>query len=142
MFALALNNYQVAMVFLSVVAVVALIGWLLRKDDQIERRRKMAADASKVLAEEGYEQVAEACNCYAVGDYSGFLGTIREIVRQLLNPETRLLLLRKPFRKQFVRAMEDAEERSWVLKQTAVSQAAKKTEASQELRAPKVVADA
>ena len=98
---------------------VYVVGLLFRVDDKIERRRKMAADAAKVLAEEGFELSAEACNQYAIGDYSGFVGTLRELVRQLLNPETRLALLRKPFRKQLVSALKDEEERTWVLKTIA-----------------------
>ena len=118
-FALILSPLQITCVVLAVIAVAAVVGLLFRVDDKIERRRKMAADAAKVLAEEGFELSAEACNQYAIGDYSGFVGTLRELVRQLLNPETRLALLRKPFRKQLVSALKDEEERTWVLKTIA-----------------------
>lgn len=135
--ALVLGGKEIAIVVLAVVAAVALVRLFFRVDDRIEARRKQAADLAAVLKEEGYDQCADVAAAYSIGDYTGFAGDIRRLVVQLLNSETRLALLRRPFYKQLSRALLDAEDYPKVLKLVQERQAAVKAEAGRALAAQK-----
>ncbi|HUU23461.1 MAG TPA: hypothetical protein VM389_13095 [Phycisphaerae bacterium] len=142
LFGLILSPIQIAVVVLAVIAVVAVIMLLSIGVERVRTRRKLATDAAKVLMEEGFEMCAEACSQYGVGDYPSFFGTLRELVRQLLNPETRVMLLRKPFRKQLVAALDRDEDREWVLKTVTDWTATQNFKAARDAVAKKAVAAA
>ena len=122
--ALALSGLQITCVVLAVIAVVAVISLLFRIDDKVEKRRKMAGDLAGVLKEEGYDHCAEVATAYSVGDYSGFFQGLRHLVQELLNPNTRMALLAKPFLKQFENALKDPEKRADLRKKLDAAEAA------------------
>ena len=119
--ALSLAPKDIVIVVLAVIAVVAVVGLFYRIDTKIEDRRKTVAQLSKVLMDEGFERASKICDNYVVGDYDGFLAELRALVQDLLDKETRLDVLRKPFEKQLAGALKDPERREKVLKALAAA---------------------
>ena len=66
---------------LAVCVVYALIAWLLKKDDQIEKRRKVAIELAAKLSEVGLVKLPRVLVAYAVGDYSGLYFEIKSFAR-------------------------------------------------------------
>jgi hypothetical protein len=125
LFALVLNPLQIACVVLAVLVIALGVPYLFRIDDKVEQRRKMAGDLAGVLREEGFDQCSNVATCYSVGDYSGFFQGLRHLVQQLLNPETRTVLLAKPFEKQLSNALKDPEKLLALKKRVDAALAAK-----------------
>ena len=134
MFALVLSSMQIAVVVLAAIAVVAIFRLFFRVDDKIEARREAAIETGKVAAELGFEMCSQVCNKYAIGDYSGFIGTLKVLVQQLLNPETRMTLLCKPFYKLLAHMLKDNVEREKILAIVEEAVTAAKSQASKTLK--------
>lgn len=124
--ALSLTTEQVVIVILACIAGAAIVGLLKRVDNRIEARRLASADLAGVLVEEGYDRVADLARKYSVGDYDGFAHALKALVAELLNKETRMALLVKPFEKQLANALKDPERREKIRRAIELAMAAEK----------------
>ena len=118
---------------LNVLVVPALIGvacyfaakYLLRKDDEIERRREAAIDLAASLKNYGLTFTADMVKKYAVGDYSGMAHIVGDMVRIMAKGEDAVLKeLDAAFRRILEAKMASDEGRAFVT--VALQEAEKK----------------
>lgn len=91
--------YYVVIV-LAVIAIVALIGWLFRKDDAIEERRRNMMKLYGRLQELGLDEFAAAAQAYVIGDYSNLYREAHQLLHTLLDPAKADAMLAKHFYSQ------------------------------------------
>jgi hypothetical protein len=108
---LGMDGYQIAVIVLSIIVVVGLVKMFWRVDDKVEARRNRAADLAVVLVEEGYVESAKPLQAYSIGDISGAWNGLKALQDRLIDKETRLDVLRKPFRVQLGKAVLDPDRR-------------------------------
>jgi len=85
---------------LAVVAVVATISWVFRKDDVIEERRRNMLKLYSRLQELGLERLAGFAQAYIVGDYSGLYKEAHNLMHDIMDPVKADELLAKVFYNQ------------------------------------------
>jgi len=73
-------------VIVGVAAVVAtvVVLWLYNRR---ERRRKHALELARLMSQWGLSWFAEAYECYAVGDYSGLVWMVKEVISAVRTDE-------------------------------------------------------
>lgn len=130
-FALSLASKDVVLIVLAAVAVVALVGWLFRKDTAIEMRRREAIQLTAELRALGLERLAGFAECYAVGDYSGLYGEAKQLARELSDHDKALSLLRSSFFKQLPERLKRDADREEILRIVAAFQAERTAEPKQ-----------
>lgn len=119
-----------AIVVLAIIAVVAIVKDLFRVDDRVEKRRRMAADAAKVMELWGLTDGAEVARCYSVGDYSGFAAGFAELVKRASQPESAAAMIRGAFRKMLVHVLKDPDELAYLRAELAKVDAAEAAKAA------------
>lgn len=92
------------------------VGFLVRKDTGVEERRRRMIDLAGEMKKLGLEQLAEAFTSYAVGDYSGVVGDVKTLVKQMANPTQALALLADVFYKQLPQRLALDGDRDRILK--------------------------
>ena len=109
---------------LAAIAIVAIIGWLFRKDDAIEERRSNMIKLYAQLHELGLERLAGFAKAYIVGDYSGLYRAAKELFEDIMDPNKADLMLSKAFYSQLAKKINDPIER---IKITSIMDGAKAT---------------
>jgi len=83
---MTLLEVMLTCVLLAVASYVA-VGWLFKKDTEIEDRRRGAARLAAVLSNLGLKKTPEFLIDYSVGDYSGMAAKITELAKLFLEGE-------------------------------------------------------
>jgi len=79
--------WEVATLVACVLGVVLVVKLAFKKDDEIEDRRRLAQQAAAELRKIHDDVLAGLLEDYAIGDYSGVVKRIREIIGTLLKPD-------------------------------------------------------
>jgi hypothetical protein len=91
-------------------------------DTKVENLRRSMAVFSRWLSEDfGLELLAKFFECWSVGDKSGMIAVGCELVRIVIDPARRRLVLLESFDKMVQRAKEDPERRARLFKQCGVA---------------------
>lgn len=93
-------NPNYIIIILSAIAVVAIIGWLFRKDDAIEERRQNMLKLYARLQELGLDEFATAAQAYVIGDYSNLYREAHTLLHTLIDPAKADAMLAKHFYSQ------------------------------------------
>jgi len=100
-----------ALIVLAVITAVALVGWLFRKDDKIEGRRKEAVKIAQFLREQvGLEIMPRFFTDYAVGDYSGMWAEAKSALSVLDSPDLRDATIRRSLDTMLKQRLNDPQE--------------------------------
>jgi len=106
-FAIVLTPLWIAVIVLSALCAALLASWLFKKDDAIERRREEAIEAAAELKKFGWDQLADVLIKYAIGDYSGLLGEIRALRKQIMDSDKARALVGNAIVKGLPEVMKD-----------------------------------
>jgi len=102
-----LTPINLAIILLTVIAIVAVIGWLFRKDDAIEDRRRRMLILYARLRELGLDDFAGAAEAYVIGDYSGLYAKGQLLLEVLMDPVKADAMLAKHFYLQLASRVKD-----------------------------------
>ena len=111
-----------------VVLAVFVGGFLFRKDEAIEDKRRKAIDVANELRSQGLKHVPDLLVDYAVGDYSGMLTRIKSW-SQLMGDDDQRKAFFAQFRKtQISKMLESESDRAHLMAQVDAWKAVKKSE--------------
>jgi hypothetical protein len=97
---IAIPTIYYVVIILAAISVVAVIGWLFRKDDAIEERRRNMMKLFGRLQELGLDEFAAAAQAYVIGDYSNLYREAHQLLHTLLDPAKADAMLAKHFYNQ------------------------------------------
>lgn len=93
------------------------VGWLVRKDTGVEERRRRMIELAGHMRKLGLEQLADAFEGYAVGDYSGVYADAKSLVKRMADPTQALELLGRVFYNQLPQRLAQDGDRDRILKE-------------------------
>ena len=95
-----LSTTNIAIIILAAIAIAAVIGFIFRKDDAIEERRRNMLHLCKLLRDLGLDDFATAAESYAVGDYSDVYRSLKSLLQTLQDPVKANAMLARNFYSQ------------------------------------------